>query len=68
MKQNQNWKIPHTLLERRTLCFNLYNRKLKLNMWCIGAHERNNKAFFVLFILTEENFSNICVLSQCEVY
>ena len=32
-KRNQNWKIPHTVLETRTLCFSSYkNCKLKVKL------------------------------------
>ena len=66
---NWKWKIPHTVLERRTLCFSSYkNRKLKVKLWWVGARERKKRAFFVPFILSEGIFFNICVLSQCIVY
>ena len=69
MKQNRKWKIPHTGLERQTLCFSSYkNHKLKVKLWWVGARERKKRAFFVPFILSEGNFFNICVLSQCKVY
>ena len=68
MERNQKWKIPHTILERRALSFSLYkNCKLKLKL-CVGARERKNRAFFIPFILSEDNFFKICVLSQCIVY
>ena len=68
-KQNQKRKIPHAVLERRTLCFNAYrNRKLKVKLWWIGVRERKKRAFFLPFILSEGNFINNCVLSQCIVY
>ena len=42
-KPNRKWKISHTFIERRTMCFSSYkNRKLI--------------AFFVPFILSEGNF------------
>ena len=51
------------------MCFSSYkNRKLKVKLWWVGAHERKKRAFFILFILSEGNFFNICVLSQCIVY
>ena len=66
---NWKWKIPHTVLERQTLCFSSYkNRKLKVKLWWVGARERKKRAFFVPFILSEGIFFNICVLSQCIVY
>ena len=41
------------------------NRELKVKLWWVGACERKKRAFFVTFILSEGNFSNICVLSHC---
>ena len=69
MKQNLKWKILYTVFERQILCFSSYkNRKLKVKLWWVGARERKKRAFFVPFILSEGNFFNICVLSQCIVY
>ena len=69
MKWNWKWKIPHTALERRTLCFSSYkNCKLKVKLWWVGARERKKRAFFVPFILSESNFFKISVLSQCIMY
>ena len=42
--------------------------KLKVKLWWVGAFERRKRAFFVLFILSERIFFNICVLSQCLAY
>ena len=69
MKWNQKWKIPHTVLERQTLCSSSYkNCKLKVKLWWVGANERKKMTLFVLFILSERNFFNICVLFQCLLY
>ena len=66
---NWKWKIPHTVLERRTLCFSSYkNRKLKVKLWWVGARERKKMAFFVPFILSERKLFKIRVLSQYIVY
>ena len=63
-KRNRKWKIPHTILEKRTLSFSSYkNGKLKVKLW--WAHERKKSAFFVPFILFEEICFNICALFQC---
>ena len=68
-KRDWKWKIPHTVLERRTLCFMSYkNRKPKAKLWWAGSRERIKRAYFVPFILSEGNFFNICVLSQCIEY
>ena len=37
-------------------------------LWQVGDSERKIRAFFVPFILSEGNFFNICVLSQCILY
>ena len=37
--------------------------ELKVKLWWHRARERKRKAFFVTFILSERNFSSICVLS-----
>ena len=53
MKRNQKWKNPHTVLDRRTLCFSSYkNRKSNV----IGACERKKRAFFVPFTFSEGHF------------
>ena len=62
-------KNSHTVLDRQTLGFSSYeNRKLEVKLWSVGVCERKKRAFFVPFILSEGNFFNICVLSQCIVY
>ena len=59
----------HSFRERGTLCFSLYkNRKLKVKLWWVGARERKKKTLFVPLILSEGNFFNICVWSQCRVH
>ena len=70
MKRNPKSKIPHTVLEKRTLCFSSYkNRKLKIKLSCVGAYERKKGHFCnVFFFLSEGNFFKVCVLSQCIVY
>ena len=60
---------PTPVLERKTLCFSSYkNRKLKVKLLWVGAHEIKKRAFFVRFILSEGNSFYICVSSQCIVY
>ena len=44
------------------------NCKLKVKLQWVGARKRKKRAFFVPFILSERNFFNICVLSQCILY
>ena len=69
MKQNKKCKTPHTVLERRTLCFSSYkNPKLKVKLRWFRALEKKERTFFVSFILSEGNFFNTCVLCQCIVY
>ena len=58
MNKNRKWKIPHSLLERRTLCFRSYtNRVLKVRLWRVRARERRKrtlhikKLYFMIFLL-----------------
>ena len=68
MKRNPKWKIPHTALERQTLCFSSYkNSKLKVKLWWVGSRDRRKRSFFVLFILSKGNFFNICFISMYSV-
>ena len=69
-KQNRKWKIPHSVLERRTLCLSICkNHKFKVKLWWVGACERKKRAFFVPFILSKGIFFfNVYVSSQCIVY
>ena len=56
---------PHTVLERRTLCFSSYkNRKLKVKLMSWSSQKRK-ESNFVLFILSEGIFFNICALPHC---
>ena len=69
MRRNWKWKIPHTVLERWTMCFSLYkNCELKVKLWWCGSRKRKKSAFFVTFTLSKGNFFNIWILSQCMVY
>ena len=53
----------------RTLCFNsCKNHKLKVKLPWVGVCKSKKRAFFVPFVLSEENFLKICDLSQCTVY
>ena len=50
MRRNRKCKIPHTVLERRTLCFSSYkNRKLKVKLWWVGAREKREGIFCTTF-------------------
>ena len=61
--------IPLALLGKWTLRFSSdKNCKLKAKLWWVEARESKKREFFVTFILSEGNFFNICVLSQCIVY
>ena len=63
------WKIQHIVLERQSICVSSYkNRKLKVKLWWVGAGERKKRRSFEPFIFSEDDFFNICVLSQCTVY
>ena len=51
-KRNWKWKIPHTVLKRRTLCCSSYNnRKLKIKLWW-----KKKEGIFMPFVLSEGNF------------
>ena len=64
-KPNQMWKIQQKVLEGPVLCFSSYrNRQLKVKLRSVGTCERKKRTFLVPFILSEEHFLNICVLSQ----
>ena len=68
-KRDRKWKISCAVLERRTLYFSSYkNRKLKVKLWWFGTRERKKIAFFVPFILSEGNCSDICDVCQCTVH
>ena len=57
-KQNWKWEIPHTFLERRSLCFSSYkNCKLKVKLLWVRARERKKKAIFVSLILSKGIFT-----------
>ena len=69
MRRNRKWKIRRAPLGRSTLCFNSYkNHELKANLSLAGSRKRKKSAFSVTFILSEGDFFNIFVLSQCTVY
>ena len=69
-KRNWEWKIPHTIFERGTLCFSSYNnRQLQLKLF---AKEKRGPSLYHLFC-PKELFFYICVsfflfISQCMVY
>ena len=45
-KNGTESEIPHTVLERQTLCFSSYkNRKVKVKLRWVGARERKKRAF-----------------------
>ena len=60
-KRNRKQKIPHTVLERWTLCFDSYkNLESKVKLWWIGPCERKRGHFLYHIML---KFFNICILS-----
>ena len=68
MKLKWKWKIPHTVSERRTLCFSSYkNRKLKVKLWWVGTRKRK-KDFLYRSSCPEGNFFDICLLFKCIMY
>ena len=58
--------MPHTVSERRTLCFCSYkNSKLNVKLW---AREKKKEGIFrTVYFVWRKNFKT-CVLSQCIVY
>ena len=68
-KWNWKWKIPHTDLERWTLCFNSSkNHKLKVKLRWVWSSRKKKEGIFLPLTLSEGIFFNICVLSPCIVY
>ena len=64
MKRNRKWKIPPTILERRTLCFRSYkNHKLKSKTVVSWTSPKKKEGIFCTVY-----FLKICALSQCIVY
>ena len=61
MKWNQKCKIPRTVLERRTSCFNSYkNRKLKKNCDMLElAKEKGGHFRYQKFMLSDGNFFKV---------
>ena len=65
---NRKWKITHTVLGRRRLCFSLYkNRKLKVKLM-IWSLRKKIEGIFCTAYFVRSNFFNICALSQGIVY
>ena len=61
IKTKRNWKlkIPHTVLERPTLCFNsCKNRKLKVKLWWVGARE---EVFSTFYFARMSFFKHLCL-------
>ena len=51
MKRNRKCKIPHTVLERRTLCLSSYkNLILTVKLWQVGAREKREGIFCTTFL------------------
>ena len=74
IKRNEKWKLPHTPLERRSLCFGSYKiHELKVKLWWARAREREKDSFFcnvyfVTFILSFKTFFNyLCFSSMYSV-
>ena len=64
-KRNRKWKIPHTVLERRTLFFSSSkNRKLNAKLWWVGARERR---IFLHRLFVQKEFFNVCFISMYSV-
>ena len=67
MKWNQKWKIPHTALERWTLCFSSYkNCKLKVKPWWAGAPLKKKEGIFCIVYFVRRIF-NVRFISMYSV-
>ena len=56
-KRNRKWKISHTILERRTLCFSSFeNHKLKVKLSGVGARDRKKVHFFKVYFVSRKLF------------
>ena len=55
MKENQKWKILHTVFERQTLCFCTYkNHELKIKLYELELTDKRRGHFlYHLFCLKE---------------
>ena len=58
----------HSFKEMNLVLQLISESQLKVKLWWVGARKRKKRTSFVPFILSEENFFNICVLSRCIVY
>ena len=58
----------HTFREMNLELSSYKTCELKVKLLWVAAREREKSALFVTFILTEENFFDICVLSWSIVY
>ena len=67
MKRNQKWEIPHTVLERRTLCFSSY-KKLQIKSKTVMSWSSRKKEHFLYRLLCLKDFLLTFVLFQCIVY
>ena len=67
MRQNQKLKIPHTVLERSTMCISSYKScKLQSKTMMSLSLQNEKECIFVTFCPKEISF-DIWVLSQCLV-
>ena len=65
---NRKWKITHTVLGRRRLCFSLYkNRKLKVKLMIWSSRKKIEGIFCTAYFVWRK-FFNLCALSQGIVY
>ena len=56
-KWNHKWKIPHTVLEGRTLCFiSCKNLKVKVKLWWVWARKRKKMVLCTVYIVRRKLF------------
>ena len=64
-KRNRKWKIRHSVLEARTLCFSSYkNSELRVKLRWVGTCEKKESIFSNVYYVWK-TFFNISVLSWC---
>ena len=59
---------PTGTFREMNLVVQLIQLQIKSKIGELELAKEENSAFFVTFILSEENFCSICVLPQCIVY
>ena len=65
MRRNWKWKISHTVLERRTLCFSSYkNHKLKVKLMSWSSQKKKEGIFWTAYFLRSNFLKYFCFISM----